>query len=143
MAFLGARLTHDARIGPEWHAGIEQKTGRAVVSGAYSHSYIPSFGFGGTFQNEEWSAHVRSPIGRTRAYVGGGFTWLNNLPLETNQPSLQTAWLTGTVGYYLARWLSIEGFYDRTQQDSQRAGGQIERNLVGFQVVAAKPMKIR
>jgi hypothetical protein len=143
VAVLGAGLTHEARTGPEWRAGISQKTGRAVVSVTYGHSYIPSFGFGGTFQNEELAANVRSPIGRTRAYVAGSFTWLNNVPLEPNQPSLKTAWLTGTAGYYLARWLTIEGFYERTQQDTQRPGGQIERNLIGFHVVASKPMKLR
>ena len=143
VAMLGAGLTREARTGPQWSAAISQKTGRAVLFGTYRHSYIPSFGFGGTFQNEEFTANIRTPIGRTRAYVHGGFTWLNNTPLETNQPSLRTVWLNGTFGYYLARWLSIEGFYGHTQQDSQRAGGQMERNQVGFQVVAAKPMKIR
>jgi hypothetical protein len=143
IAMLGAGLTHDARTGPEWRAAISQKTGRAVLFGSYRHSYIPSFGFGGTFQNEEFTVNIRTPIGRTRAYVAGGFTWLDNTPLEPNEPSLQTGWLTGTVGYYLARWLSIEGFYDHTQQDSQRAGGQLKRNQVGFRVVAARAMKIR
>ena len=143
VAMLGEGLTREARTGPEWRAGIAQKTGRAVWSGTYRHSYIPSFGFGGTFQNEELTATIRTPIGRTRAYVHGGFTWLNNAPLETNQPSLRTVWLNGTVGYYLARWLSIEGFYGHTQQDSQLAGGQLKRNLAGFQIVAAKPMKLR
>jgi hypothetical protein len=83
------------------------------------------------------------PIGRTRAYVDGGISWLNNDPLDSDQPSLQTAWVSTTLGYYATRWLSLEGFYGRTQQDSQRAGGQLERNQVGFRIVAAKPMKLR
>jgi hypothetical protein len=37
----------------------------------------------------------------------------------------------------------LEGFYGRTQQNSQRIGGQLERNQVGFRVVAIKPMKLR
>jgi len=143
VAILGAGLTHEARTGPEWRAGLSHKTGRGVVSASYLRSYIPSFGFGGTFQNEQWGANIRMPIGHTRAYVDGGFSWLNNDPLDTDQPSLQTKWMTATAGYYLARWLSAEGFFGRTQQDSQRPGGQLQRNQVGFQIVAAKPVKLR
>jgi hypothetical protein len=143
VAILGAGLAHEARTGPEWRAGFSHKTGRGVVSASYLRSYIPSFGFGGTFQNQQWGANVRMPLGRTRAYVDGGITWLNNDPLDTDQPSLQSSWISSTVGYYATRWLSLEGFYGRTQQDSQRVGGQLERNQVGFRAVAVKPLKLR
>jgi hypothetical protein len=143
LARLGAGLTHEARTGPEWRAAIAQRAGRGLVSASFRRSYIPSFGFGGTFQNEQWTGNVHMPLGRTRAYVDGGLTWLNNDPLDTDQPSLQTAWLSGSIGYYATRWLTLEGFYDRTQQDSQRAGGQLQRNQIGFRIVAAKPVKLR
>lgn len=143
VARIGAGLSYAARTGPEWRAAVLQRAGRGVVSASYQRSHIPSFGFGGTFQNEQWMANVHMPLGRTRAYVDGGISWLNNDPLEANQPSLQTAWLSGNVGYYATRWLTLEGFYGRTQQDSQRAGGQLERNQVGFRVAAAKPVKLR
>jgi len=142
VAMLGAGLHHDARTGPEWRAGFTQKTGRGVVAASYMRSYIPSFGFGGTFQNQQWNASIRMPVAR-RAYVDGFFSWLQNDPLDTSQPSLQTKWLSATAGYYLTRWLSAEGFFGRTQQDSQRVGGQLERNQVGFRVVAVKPVKLR
>ncbi|HEU4937079.1 MAG TPA: hypothetical protein VFT39_11530 [Vicinamibacterales bacterium] len=142
VAMLGAGLHHDARTGPEWRAGFSQKTGRGVVAASYMRSYIPSFGFGGTFQNQQWTANIRMPVAR-RAYVDGGFSWLQNDPLDTSQPSLQTKWLSATAGYYLTRWLSAEGFFGRTQQDSQRVGGQLERNQAGFRVVAIKPVKLR
>ena len=143
VALLGAGLTHEARTGPEWRAGISQKTGRTVFSASYHRSYIPSFGFGGTFQNQEWTTSVHTPLHHSRAYVDGTFTWMNNDPLDSDQPGLRTAWLAGTFGYYLVRWLSVEGFYERTQQNSQRPGGQLNRNQVGFHLVAAKPMKLR
>ena len=141
VAMLGAGLTHEARTGPEWRTGIEQKAGRTLLSANYSRSYIPSFGFGGTIQNQQWSANLHMPI--RRAYIDGGFTWLNNDPLDTLQPSLRTAWVSANAGYYLTRWLALEGFYGHTQQNSQRPGGQLERNQLGFQIVAAKPVKIR
>jgi hypothetical protein len=143
VAQLGAGLTHEGRTGPQWRAGISQRVGRGLVAASYERAYIPSFGFGGTFQNEQWTANVHAPIGRTRAYVDGGVSWYNNDSLDSGQPSLQTAWLSGTLGYYATRWLSIEGFYGRTQQDSQRTGGQLERNQIGFRLVAARPIKLR
>jgi hypothetical protein len=88
-------------------------------------------------------ANVRTPIGHTRLYVDGAISWLNNDPLDTDRPSLQTSWLSSTLGYNATRWLSLEGFYGRTQQDSQVAGGQLQRNQLGFRVVAAKPVKLR
>jgi len=143
VAQIGAGLNHQARTGPEWSAGVAQHVGRGLVSARYHKSHVPSFGFGGTFQNQELTANVHMPIGRTRAYTDGGVSWLNNEPLDSFQPTLQTMWLTGNVGYNATRWLAIEGFYGRTQQDSQRAGGQLERNQLGFRVVAAKPVKLR
>jgi len=143
LAVMGAGLTHEARTGPEWRANVSQKAGRSLVTAGYQRSYIPSFGFGGTFQNQQWDTNVHTPIGRSRAYVNGGVLWMNNESLDNDRPSLRTLWLTGTVGYYLTRWLSLEGFYNHSQQDSQQAGGQLKRNQVGFYVAASKPMKLR
>jgi hypothetical protein len=140
---LGAGLMHAARTGPEVQASLSQRAGRAVVSASYRRAYIPSFGFGGTFQNEQWMANVRTPIGHTRLYVDGSISWLNYDALDTDRPSLQTSLLSSTLGYNATRWLSLEGFYGRTQQDSQVAGGQLQRNQLGFRVVAAKPVKLR
>jgi hypothetical protein len=140
---LGAGLTHKERIGPQWRAAVTQRAGRGVVSASFQRAYIPSFGFGGTMQNEQWNANIRMPLGRTRLYVDGAFSWLNNEPLDTDQPSLQSAWLSSALGYYATRWLTLEGFYGRTQQDSRRTGGQLERNQIGFRVQAVKPIKLR
>jgi len=144
VAILGEGLNHAAQTGPEWRAAISQKAGRGVVSASYSRSYIPSFGFGGTIQNQQWSSNIHMPVRGGRVYVDGGLTWYNNDPLDTTlQPSLRSSWLSSDVGYYVMRWLSLEGFYMHMQQDSQRPGGQLKRNQVGFQVKAAKPVKIR
>ena len=130
--------------GPEWRTAISQKTGRNVVS---SQLWPLIYPFVRLRRNiPEPAVDGQHPRARRapRVYVTAAFTWLNNDPLDTVQPSLRTAWVTTKVGYYLTRWLSLEGFYEHTQQDSQRPGGQLERNQVGFQVVGAtKPVKIR
>ena len=142
VAQLGAGLTHEGRTGPQWRAAVSQRLGRGVVAASFRRAYIPSFGFGGTMQNEQRMANIRMPIGRTRAFVDGAVSWLSNDPLDADQPSLQSAWVSTSLGYYATRWLTLEGFYERTQQDSQRAGGQLERNQLGFRITAVKPIKL-
>jgi hypothetical protein len=142
VAQLGAGLTHEGRTGPQWRASVSHQIGRGVVAASFRRAYIPSFGFGGTMQNEQWMASIRMPLGRTRAYVDGSLSLFNNDPLDSDQPSLQSAWVSTTLGYYATRWLTLEGFYGRTQQDSQRAGGQLERNQLGFRMLAVKPIKL-
>jgi hypothetical protein len=145
IAVLGAGLTHDARTGPSVRAGVDYRARDTTLSAGYLRNFIPSFGFGGTYQNEEWTAAARvtlSAISR-RLYVASSVSWYDNDALEIGQPSLQSLWFSGTLGYLVSRWLSLEGYGNRTQQDTQRAGGDLRRNQIGFRVVVSKPMRIR
>jgi hypothetical protein len=143
VARLGASATHDARTGPALRAGITQRGRRATLAASYQRSFIPSFGFGGTFQNDEWVGSVHLPFASSRAYVDGSVSRFDNEPLEIGQPSVQSVWFAGTLGYRLSPWLSLEGFYGRTHQNTHRAGGEIGRNQIGFRAVAAKPLRLR
>lgn len=143
VARLGAGLYHDARTGPSVHVGIARRTRLGTASASYVRTFIPSFGFGGTFQNEELAASFRAPFFRGRAYAVGSAVLQDNDPLETDRPSLQSLLFSGVVGYQATRWLSLEGFYARTQQDNTAIVNQIVRNQLGFRVVAAKPLRIR
>lgn len=143
VAHLGAGQTHSARTAPAWRAGITHKMEHAMVSGSYSRSYVPSFGFGGSLQNEEWVGSLIVPFARNRAYAEGGISWFNNDALEPGQPSLRSVWLSSKVGYRVTRWLRVEGYYNRAHQDTRRAGGKLSRNQIGFQVVTARPFKLR
>ena len=40
-------------------------------------------------------------------------------------------------------WIRLEGFYSRVQQSSLRAGGQLTRNRIGFQIVTSKPVRLQ
>ena len=142
IAHLGAGLVRESRTAPAWRAALSHTMRRTVVTGAYSRSYVPSFGFGGTLQNEEWSGTVTVPFARNRAYAQGGANLFNNDALEEGQPSLKSLWLTGKVGYRVNRWLRIEGFYNRAQQDTRREGGRVTRNQLGFQVISAAPFRL-
>jgi hypothetical protein len=143
IARIGAGLTHEARTGPAWQLGVTHRGHHALIAASYVRSYVPSFGFGGTFQNEEWNGSVHVPFARNRAYADGSVSWYDNDALEAVQPSLRSVWLSGRLGYRVTRWLRIEGFYSRAQQDSQRPGGRLARNQIGFQIVTSKPMKLQ
>jgi hypothetical protein len=107
----------------------------------YSRSFVPSYGFGGTMQNEELTGHVRFPVGR-RVSASSALSWRRNDPLTLGEPPLRSFWVEGTVSYAATPWVRIEGFYGGTHQVIQRAGGTMDRNRAGVQVVTARPMKI-
>lgn len=130
-------------VGPTIEAGVNWRRERYQASLSYQRSFIPSFGFGGTFQNQEWVANLHVPFARNRAYADGSFAWFDNESLFELQPTLKTMWISGKVGYRVTPWFSVEGYYGRSQQDAQIAGGNLDRNQVGFRVVAAKPIRLR
>jgi hypothetical protein len=142
VARLDEGLSHDARTGPSVQAAITKRGSLGTASASYQRTFIPSFGFGGTFQNEEWAGSVRVPFARNRAYAFGSVVFQNNDPLELDQPSLKSLLFSSVVGYQMTRWLSLEGYYHRTQQDERRVSGDVVRNQAGFRVVASKPMKL-
>jgi hypothetical protein len=47
------------------------------------------------------------------------------------------------VGYAVARWFRIEGYYQFSGQDNKQVEGQITRHLAGVQFVVAQPVRIR
>ncbi len=48
---------------------------------------------------------------------------------------LRSTWARPSVWYRATRWMRIEGYYTAPFQDSQRAGGKVNRSRVGVQVV--------
>jgi hypothetical protein len=131
----------DTRTGLSWRAGLSQDFERAAVSVGYSRAFTPSYGFGGTSENEELLSAVRVPLGR-RMYSSGSFAWRRNTPL-IDDLRLRSISYGATVGYAVAAWMHFEGFYSTLRQNIARPGGQLDRNRVGFQVVTAKPVRIR
>ena len=141
------RLTDFSRevsqSGPSWSVNVVQRLSRATASAGYVRSYVPSFGLGGTIQNEELNADLHMPVIRNRAYVQGGLSWRRNEPLTEGGIELKSLWLQATAGYSFRRWFRLEGYYSRTQQDSQLAGGRMHRDRLGVQAVTSLPMRIK
>src|SRR5205823_9414681 len=138
---LGVSEQGPARTGPAWRAGLSHQFEAASVDVSYSRSFVPAFGFGGTYQNEEFRANLQAPLAR-RVYVMGAAAWRRNEPLTIGALKLKSFWVEGTVGYALQPWARLEAFYSGVHQTIEQPGAIYDRNRIGFQVVTTKPVRI-
>lgn len=148
VARIAGTLPGDpSRTGPSWNASVNYRVSeRTLAYASYQRSYVPSFGIGGTVQNEEFSVGARAPVAlRDRLVVTGNASWRRNDPLLLTiaSRSLSSFWVSGNLGYAFAPWLRVEGFYARSSQDSHLAGGIVQRQQIGVQVVTLAPMRFK
>jgi hypothetical protein len=139
---LGVSQNFAARVGPSYRAGIIHHVRQTSITASYSRSFVPAFGFGGTFQNEEFLSQVHTPLAR-RVYTNSAVSWRRNEPLEPNGLRLKSFWWETSVGYAVEQWVRVEGFFQFEHQVIDRPGGSLGRKRMGFQVVTSKPMRIR
>ena len=128
--------------GPSFSAGVTRQFQAASGGLTYSQSFIPTYGFGGTMQNQELTGHLSLPLSR-RLSQQSSVSWRRNESLIEGEPSLRSLWFSVAVGYALHPAVRIEGFYDLAHQVIDRPGGVTNRNRLGFQLVTAKPVRIR
>src|SRR5262249_41831332 len=89
ISHLASTETATSRTGPALRVSLAHHVRTADVDLAYIRSFIPSYGFGGTMQNEEASARLRVPLAR-RIYTVGGVSWRRNDPLTENELPLRS-----------------------------------------------------
>jgi hypothetical protein len=142
FSHLGASEFGPARSGPSYRGGIVAQLQYVTVDAGYSRSYIPSFGFGGTAQNEDLTARLSATFSR-RIYATSLFAWRRNEPLTAGELKLRSLSADAVVGYLIHPSLHVEGFYSGMSQEIARPGGEISRTRVGFQIVATKPLRMR
>jgi hypothetical protein len=131
-----------AKTGPAWRAGVARQFRRAGFDLTYSRSVVPSYGFGGTLQNEEVIGRARVPLAR-RISAQSSVAWRSNQALTIGQPNLHSFWFEANVGYAWQPWLRLEGFYTSSSQTIEGPGGVVDRKQVGVQVVTTHPVRIR
>jgi hypothetical protein len=142
FSHLGLSTFGPARNGATYRAGLSAVLPTAGVDVAYSRAFVPSFGFGGTMQNEDLTAQLRAALSR-RAYAQSSFSWRRNDPLTLGEPSLRSRSLQVVAGYAVQTWMRVEGFYAAHWQTIDRPGGMLDRTRLGFQIVTSKPMRVR
>jgi len=145
FVYMPATLISLARTGPAYYASVERhREGRTFHAG-YERSYIPAFGIGGVVENQEVRAGFKTPLFHSRHFYNDtGAVFRNDEPLTDQfvQLPLRSLRAYTLVGWAPQPWMHIEGFYARTSQTSLQAGGRLDRNRIGFQIVTSKPMRI-
>ncbi len=142
-AHLDDRSRGLMKDGPYVRVALTRRAERVTVSGAFERSYVPSFSFGGTNQSQELRGYVEMPLARNRFYVQEAAAWRRTTPLVGTELALDSVWANSIVGYALERWLRLQGYYQFTRQDTRIAAGQINRHIVGAQIVISDPLRIR
>jgi hypothetical protein len=140
----GASRDGDTQTGPSFGAGISHTAGRVTMGANYERTFIPSFGFGNLTASQVFHTGVSVPLAHGRMFTSGGFTWRRSDPLLSQGLNIQldSYWVNASLGYHIARWLRMEGFYRLTHQGSS-AQGNVNRTRIGVQFVTSKPVRIQ
>jgi hypothetical protein len=145
IMYLESTPTTAARTGPAWRASLERHVNSSAFHVGYVRSFIPSFGFGGAIQNQEAGVGYRTALfGSRRWYTDHSAVFRDDSPLTAmvEQLPLRSLRTNSVLGFAPQPWVRLEAFYSRVQQSSLRAGGQVYRNRVGFQIVTSKPVRV-
>jgi hypothetical protein len=131
-----------ARLGPSARIELNHRLPRASYGVSFMHSFVPAFGIGGSLRNSELGGHVRVPLAR-RVDLQTDLTWREAAPVIEGELGLSALLIETTVGYAIHRWLRLQGFYSRAYSDTPVAGGRVDRNRVGVQIVTLRPLRIQ
>lgn len=146
VVYLQETAETAAHSGPAWRASLDRHVAGASFHVGYIRSYIPSFGFGGTIQNQEVGVGFRLPLfASPRFYTEQSAVFRDDTPLTSTveQLPLRSLQTYSIFGWEADRWLRLEVYYARVDQTSLQFGGELYRNRVGFQIVTSKPMRIQ
>jgi hypothetical protein len=146
VVYLQANAFTTSRTGPALRFTLNRHQERTSFHIGYLRSYIPSFGFGGTNQNQEIGVGFRTPLFHSQHfYTDQSLVFRDDTPLtpSLDQLPLRSLLTYSIVGWAPQNWVRVEAFYARTQQSTLRPGGQVDRNRVGIQIVTSKPMRVQ
>jgi hypothetical protein len=142
LSRLAESVFGPSHISPRYHAGVSQRLRTGSLDVVYDRSFAPAFGFGGTTESKDLSVRLNMPLSR-RVYTQSTASWRSNTYLLSGDTSLRSRWLEASIGYLAQPWVRIEGFYGGAYQTTTLPGGVLDRNRFGFQVITAKPVRIR
>jgi hypothetical protein len=139
-AWLTAGRNGFSDSGPAFDLGLDWQGRRTGATLHYGRSFLPSFGFGGTFQNEELRATLRTSLSRYVQWTGG-VAVSNNDPLEPGDPTLRAVSAQTSLGWLVGRRLRLEVFGQHVSQDSGLAGGRVLRTRAGVQAAVSQTVR--
>lgn len=141
-AWLSPGVDQPRRDGPAFQAGLVWRGRQATSDLSYRRTFVPSFGFGGTFQNEELRAGLRLPLSKWVEW-GGGAAGSRSEPLRPGDPTLKTVSVQSSLSWTVKRRLRFEGYGTYVFQDSGLAGGRVGRTRAGVQASVTETMRAR
>jgi hypothetical protein len=143
IAVLTANLAMPGQTAPAFDAALDRNDRGQRFHLTYLQGFLPSFGLGGTQSTKEFAVGYFAPVAR-RFFTDHSATFRDDQPVLTTADSLQLRSLRtySSFGWLVQRWVRIEAFYSHLAQSSLIAGGRLDRNRVGIQIVTSKPMRI-
>jgi hypothetical protein len=126
--------------GPAFNVGLEWIGRHSGASVRYGRTFLPSFGFGGTFQNEELRAEVRTSLTRSLQW-SGSVAFSDNDPLEPGDPTLRSLSARTALGWVIKRRLRFDAVVQHVSQDSGLAGGHVLRTRAGVQATVSQTVR--
>jgi hypothetical protein len=146
IVYLEPTATTLASTDPAYRVALNWHRGLTTFHVGYLHSYIPSFGFGGTVKNDEFGVGFHTPLFSSRRfYFDQSAVYRDNEPLTdvTEQLPLRSLRTYSIFGWVPQPWVRLEAFYARVRQTSRQVGGELYRNRIGIQIVTSKPMRVQ
>ena len=145
IVYMESTPTADGRTGPAYRISPQRHRAGRTFHVGYLRSFIPSFGFGGTVENQQVNVGFRMPLFNSRHfYLDNSAVFRDDQPLTdtTEQLPLRSLRTYSIFGWEPQPWVRVEAFYARVDQSSLRAGGRLDRNRIGFQIVTSKPVRM-
>jgi hypothetical protein len=139
-AWLDAGEAVGRRSGAAFNASLAWNARRVGGTVGYRRAFLPSFGFGGTFQNEELRATLAAQLARHVRWNGAvGIS--DNDPLRPGDPTLRAISAQSALGVVVRRVMRLELFAIHVFQDSSVAGGRVGRTRAGVQATVFGTMR--
>ena len=139
-AWLDAGDAVGRRDGAAFNVGLTWNARRAGGTLGYRRAFLPSFGFGGTFQNEELRATLAAQLARHVRW-SGGVALSDNDPLRPGDPTLRSISAQSSLGVVVKRYMRLEAFGVHVFQNSGIAGGRVARTRAGVQATVSGTLR--
>jgi hypothetical protein len=146
FTILAANVIAPGQTAPALRASVGRSARATRFRVEYAQRILPAFGLGGSAHTQELGASYYMPLFHSRHfYMDHSAIFRNDTPVVPSSPllNLRSIRTTSTVGWSPQPWFRIEGFYSRLSQSTLIAGGRLDRDRVGFQIVTSKPMRMQ
>ena len=142
MSHLALPDPEGARTGPAGHVSIRKQTEYARFILSAMRSFVPAFGFGGSIENQEVIGQCSRAVLRVTGRTADGECRVapDRRRCFRGEVGLKSIWLQTTRRVRLPAVAPARGRSTAARSRTRRfAGGRVDRNRIGVQVVTRTP----